>query len=79
METVNCKVGDIVELADGLQYVYRGKNQKEGYYVYDPVLPNRSSIFFTLTEEECVKYGYNIGAVPFAWKMDDEVTTIKKV
>nr|DAO30801.1 MAG TPA: RapA N-terminal Tudor like domain [Caudoviricetes sp.] len=76
MKKVNYKVGDIVELVDGVQYVYRGKNRKEGCYVYDPVLPNRSSIFFTLTEEKCVKYGYNIGAVPFAWKMDTGVTVL---
>ena len=76
MKKVNYKVGDIVELVDGVQYVYRGKNRKEGYYVYDPVLPNRLSEFFTIPEEECVKYGYNIGAVPFAWKMDANVTKV---
>lgn len=76
MKKVNYKVGDIVELVDGVQYVYRGKNQKEGYYVYDPVLPNQLSIFFTLTDEDCVKYGYNIGAVPFAWKMGVNVTVL---
>ena len=69
-------MGDIVELVDGVQYVYRGKNQKEGYHVYDPVLPNRSPIFFTLTEEKCVKYGYNKGAVPFSWKQDVNVTKV---
>ena len=69
-------MGDIVELVDGVQYVYRGKNPKEGYYVYDPVRPNRLSIFLVLSEEECVKYGYNIGAVPFAWKMDVNVTVL---
>ena len=77
METINYKVGDTVDLVDGVQYMYRGKNRKEGYYVYDPVLPNRLSIFGTLTEEECVKYGYNIGAAPFAWKTD--VKLIKRV
>lgn len=76
MKKVNYKVGDIVELVDGVQYVYRGLNTKKGYYVYDPVLPNRSSIFFTLPEEECVKYGYNIGAVPFVWKMTIGVTVL---
>lgn len=79
MKKVNYKVGDIVELADGVQYVYRGKNRKEGYYVYDPVLPNRLSTFYTLKEEECVKYGYNIGAVPFAWKMDVNITVLEGV
>lgn len=76
MKKVNYKVGGIVELVDGVQYVYRGKNRKEGYYVYDPVLPNRLSLFITLTDEVCVKYGYNIGAVPFAWKMDVNVTKV---
>jgi hypothetical protein len=76
MKTTDYNEGDIVELVDGVQYVYRGQNQKEGYYVYDPVLPNKLSIFATLTEEECVKYGYNIGAVPFGWKMDVNVTKV---
>lgn len=74
MKRVIYKVGDIVELADGVQYVYRGFNRKLGSYVYDPVLPNRLSMFCTLSEEECVKYGYNIGAVPFAWKTGINVT-----
>ena len=77
MKKENYKVGDIVELVDGVHYVYRGKNRNTGYYVYDPVLPNRLSIFFTLPEEECVKYGYNIGAVPFAWKMDVNVIVLE--
>lgn len=76
MKKVNYKVGDIVELVDGVQYVYRGRNRKLRSYVYDPVLPNRLSIFCTLSEEECVKYGYNIGAVPFAWKMDVNVIVL---
>lgn len=70
-------MGDIVELIDGVQYVYRGKNRKKGCYVYDPVLPNRLSTFYTLREEDCVKYGYNIGAVPFAWKMYVNVKLVK--
>lgn len=76
MKKVNYKVGDIVELVDGVRYVYRGLNRKLRSYVYDPVLPNRLSIFYTLSEEECVKYGYNIGAVPFAVKMDINVTVL---
>ena len=76
MKRVSYKVGDIVELVDGVQYVYRGKNRKEGYYVYDPVLPNRLSMFYTLPEEECVKYGYNIGAVTFIWKIVVNVTKV---
>nr|DAG14204.1 MAG TPA: hypothetical protein [Caudoviricetes sp.] len=76
MKRVSYKVGDIVELVDGVQYVYRGLNRKLRSYVYDPVLPNKLSIFCTLTDEECVKYGYNIGAVPFAWKMDANVTKV---
>ena len=70
MKKVSYKVGDIVELVDGVQYVYRGQDRKLRVYVYDPVLPNRLSTFFTLTEKECVKYGYNIGAVPFSEKMN---------
>lgn len=77
MKKVSYKVGDIVELVDGVRYVYRGLNRKLGSYVYDPVVPNRLSLFITLTEEECVKYGYNIGAVPFAWKMDVNVKLVK--
>lgn len=76
MKRVNYKVGDIVDLIDGVQYVYRGLNRELRSYVYDPVLPNRSSIFFTLTDEACEKYGYNIGAVPFASKMDINVTKV---
>ena len=79
MKKVSYKVGDIVELIDGVQYVYRGVNPKEGYYVYDPVLPNRSAIFSTFSDEECVKYGYNIGAVPFAWKKEVDVKLIRRV
>lgn len=78
MKRVSYKVGDIVELVDGVQYVYRGLNRKLERYVYDPILPNRVSIFFTLTEEECVKCGYNIGAVPFGWKMDVNVKLVCK-
>jgi hypothetical protein len=40
---------------------------------------NRLSIFFTLPEEECAKYGYNIGAVPFTWKKCVNVKLIKRV
>ena len=76
MKKVNYKVGDIVELVDGVRYVYRGLNRKLRSYVYDPVLPNRLSIFFTIPKEDCVKYGYNIGAVPFAGKMDINVTVL---
>lgn len=77
MKKVSYKVGDIVELADGVQYVYKGKSRKLRSYVYDPVLPNRLSIFCTLTDEACEKCGYNIGAVPFGWKMDVNVKLIK--
>ena len=76
MKTTNYKVGDIVELVDGVRYVYRGLNRKLRSYVYDPVLPNRQSIFCTLTDEACEKCGYNIGAVPFAWKMDVNVIVL---
>lgn len=76
MKRASYKVGDIVELVDGVQYVYRGLNRKLRSYVYDPVLPNRLSTFYTLTDEECAKYSYDIGAVPFAWKMDVNVTKV---
>lgn len=79
MKEVSYKVGDIVELIDGVQYVYRGLNRKLRIYVYDPVLPNRLSLFTTLPDEDCVKYGYNIGAVPFAWKTDVNVTVLEGV
>lgn len=78
MKEVSYKVGDIVELVDGVQYVYRGLNRELRSYVYDPVLPNRLSIFITLTEKECVKYGYNLGAVPFGWEQAVSVKLIKK-
>lgn len=78
MKKVNYKVGDIVELVDGVQYVYRGLNRKLRSYVYDPVLPNRLSLFITLTDEACEKCGYNIGAVPFGWKMDVNVKLVRK-
>lgn len=79
MKRISYKVGDIVELVDGVQYVYRGQNRKLRSYVYDPVLPNRLSEFYTIPEEECVKYGYNIGAVPFNCKMDANVTVTERV
>lgn len=79
MKRVSYKVGDIVELVDGVQYVYRGLNRKERWYVYDPVSPNKFSIFCALSEEACTKYGYNIGAVPFGWKMDANVKLVKQV
>ena len=78
MKTTDYTAGDIVELVDGVQYVYRGRNRKLRSYVYDPVLPNRSSIFFTLTERNCVKYGYNIGAVPFSRKMGVNAVVLRK-
>lgn len=31
MKRVSYKVGDIVELIDGVQYKYRGLNRREGY------------------------------------------------
>lgn len=30
MKTTNYKVGDVIELEDGVQYVYRGKTGKKG-------------------------------------------------
>lgn len=77
MKKVNYKVGDTVELVDGVQYVYRGLIRKLRSYVYEPIEPQVDSIFCTLTEEECVKYGYNIGAVPFPGKVDVNVKLIE--
>lgn len=76
METVNYKVGDIVELADGVRYVYHGFNRELRSYVYEPTEPRAVSIYCTLAEEECVKYGYNKGTVSFAWKMYVNVTEV---
>lgn len=70
MKKVNYKVGDIVELVDGVRYVYRGLNRKLRSYVYEPIEPQVDSIFFTLTDEACEKCKLNKGTVPFAWKMD---------
>ncbi len=70
MKKINYKVGDIVALIDGVHYKYLGRNRKLRSYLYEPIEPQVVSIFCTLTDEECAKYGYNIGAVPFAWKMD---------
>lgn len=78
MKNVNYKVGDIVELVDGVQYVYRGKNRNAGYYVYEPIEPQIISTFFTLTDEECEECKLNKGTVPFAWKMDVNIKIIKK-
>ena len=78
MKTANYKVGDIVTLVGGVHYKYLGLNKKLRSYLYDPIEPQVTSIFFTLTDEECAKYGYNIGVVPFAWKMDVNIKIIKK-
>lgn len=75
---INYKVGDIVKLVDGVQYVYRGLNRKEDCYVYDPVKPQKKSMFLMLSEKECKVFGYNIGAVPFARKMYVNVKLIKR-
>ena len=78
MKTTNYKVGDIVALVDGVHYKYRGKNQKLGSYLYEPVEPQLVSQFFTLADKECEKCKLNKGTVPFAWKMDVNVKIIKK-
>ena len=79
MKKINYKVGDIVELADGVHYKYLGLNQETRGYLYEPVEPQSVSLFFTLTDKECEKRKLNKGTVPFAWKMDVNVTKIKKV
>ena len=79
MKKINYKVGDIVELADGVHYKYLGLNQETRDYLYEPVEPQSVSLFFTLTDKECEKRKLNKGTVPFAWKMDVNVTKIEKL
>lgn len=83
MKRLSYKVGDIVELSDGVQYVYRGLNRKVGRfvycYVYEPIEPREVSIFCTLTDEECKKCKLNKGTVPFAWKRDENIKLIRRV
>lgn len=79
MKTTNYKVGDIVALVDGVHYKYLGLNRETRNYLYEPIGPQSVSLFFTLTDEECEKCKLNKGTVPFAWKMDVNVTKIKKV
>ena len=78
MKTTNYKVGDIVALVDGAHYKYLGLNRETRDYLYEPVEPQSVSLFFTLTDKECEKCKLNKGTVPFAWKMDVNVTKIKK-
>ena len=79
MKTTNYKVGDIVALVDGVHYRYLGCNRKLRSYLYEPIEPQVISIFCTLTGEACEKLKLNKGTVPFAWKMDNNVTIVKKV
>nr|DAP84185.1 MAG TPA: hypothetical protein [Caudoviricetes sp.] len=79
MKRINYKAGDIVALVDGVHYKYLGFNRRLGGYLYEPIEPQVVSIFCTLTDEECEKCKLNKGTVPFAWKMDDNITIIKKV
>lgn len=83
MKRVSYKVGDIVELVDGVQYVYRGLNKKVRRYVYcylyEPIEPQEVSIFYPLTDEECEKCKLNKGTVPFAWKRDVDIKLIRRV
>ena len=79
MKKVSYKVGDIVALIDGVHYRYLGRNRKLGSYLYEPIEHQVISIFCTLTDEVCEKFKLNKGTTPFAWKMDDNVTIIKKV
>lgn len=79
MKRVSYKVGDIVALIDGVHYRYLGRNRKLGSYLYEPIEPQAVSIFCTLTDEACEKCKLNKGTVPFAWKMDVNVTKIEKL
>ena len=79
MRTTNYKKGDVVALADGVHYKYLGFNRRLGSYLYEPIEPQVVSIFCTLTDEACEKCKLNKGTVPFAWKMDVNVTKIEKL
>ena len=79
MKKINYKAGDIVALVDGVHYKYLGFNRRLGSYLYEPIEPQVVSIFFALTDEACEKCKLNKGTVPFAWKMDDNVTIIERV
>ena len=79
MKKINYKVGDIVALVDGVHYKYLGFNRRLRSYLYEPIEPQVVSVFFTLTDEACEKCKLNKGTVPFAWKMDDNVTIIDRV
>ena len=79
MRTTNYKRDDVVILSDGVHYRYLGRNRKLGSYLYEPIEPQVISIFCTLTDEACEKCKLNKGTVPFAWKMYDNITIIKKV
>ena len=79
MKKVSYKVGDIVALVDGVHYKYLGFNRRLGSYLYEPIEPQVVSLFFTLTDEACEKCKLNKGTVPFAWKMDNNVTIIERV
>ena len=78
MKRVSYKVGDIVALIDGVHYRYLGRNRKLGSYLYEPIEHQAISIFCTLTDEACEKLKLNKGTVPFAWKMDVNVTKVCK-
>ena len=78
MKKSNYKVGDIVALVDGVHYKYLGLNRKLGSYLYEPIDPQVDSIFCTLADEACEKLKLNKGTVPFAWKIYDNTTIIKK-
>lgn len=79
MKATNYKVGDIVALVDGVHYKYLGFNRRLGGYLYEPIEPQVVSIFCTLTDESCEKCKLNKGTVPFAWKVDVNVTKIEKL
>ena len=79
MKTAKYKVGDIVALVDGVHYKYLGLNRRLGRYLYEPIAPQIVSKFFTLTNEECEECKLNKGTVPFAWKMNVNVTVINRI
>ena len=79
MKTTDYKKGDVVALVDGVHYRYLGFNRKIGWYLYEPIEPQSVSAFDTLTDETCEERKLNKGTVPFARKIDVNITVITRI